>query len=100
MPVPKSRSRVIVETLHPAIDSRFPIKRVAGEQVEVEADVFAEGHDEIGVALLYHRDNAAEWTSVPMKPLGNDRWSARFTVTDLGFWRYTVQGWIDHFKSW
>src|SRR5262245_64753201 len=101
MPVPKSRTRVIVEEVQPEIDAgRFPVKRVAGEQVEVETDVFAEGHDEIGVALLYRRDGAADWTAVPMRPLGNDRWAARFSVTELGSYRYTVRGWVDHFKTW
>ncbi len=35
-----------------------------------------------------------------MEPLGNDRWRASFRVQELGHYRYTVQGWVDHFKTW
>ncbi|HJR75810.1 MAG TPA: maltotransferase domain-containing protein, partial [Nitrospiraceae bacterium] len=40
------RRRVIIEGVRPAIDGgRFPIKRVVGQSVVVEADVFTDGHD-------------------------------------------------------
>src|SRR5262245_15653651 len=101
MPVPSSRTRVILENVQPEIDAgRFPIKRILGEEVTVEADAFAEGHDEIAVVLLHRRDGETTWTRVPMQPLGNDRWTARFLVTEPGFHRYTAQGWVDHFRSW
>ncbi len=32
--------------------------------------------------------------------LANDRWRGEFAVTELGQYRYTLQAWIDHFKSW
>ena len=35
-----------------------------------------------------------------MQPLGNDRWEASFQVTELGFYLYTVEAWVNHFKSW
>ncbi|EQD72179.1 hypothetical protein B1B_03962, partial [mine drainage metagenome] len=35
-----------------------------------------------------------------MQPLGNDRWRAEFAVTELGEYRYTVEGWIDAFTTW
>ncbi len=101
MPIPRSRARVVVENVVPAVDSgRFAIKRTVGESVEVEADVFADGHDEIGVELLYRREDESDWSSVPMTSLGNDRWTGSFTVRDVGPHRYCVRGWVDHFKSW
>ena len=40
------RGRVVIERVSPQIDcGRFPVKRVVGETVVVEADVFADGHD-------------------------------------------------------
>jgi alpha-1,4-glucan:maltose-1-phosphate maltosyltransferase-like protein len=39
------RRRVVIEQVSPEIDcGRFAIKRVIGETVVVEADVFADGH--------------------------------------------------------
>src|SRR5436190_10305313 len=101
MPVARSRSRVIVENVQPEIDcGRFAVKRVVGETVEVEADVFTDGHDEISVALLHRKDGDSAWTRVPMKSLGNDRWAGRFVVTEMGSHRYSVEGWIDPFRTW
>jgi starch synthase (maltosyl-transferring) len=95
------RHRIIVESVTPEVDGgRYPIKRTMGEDVVVEADVFTDGHDLLGVALLYRRDRDPEWIEVPMVLLTNDRWQASFRVTDLGRYRYTVTGWIDHFQTW
>ena len=51
---PALQRRVIVEGLHPEVDAgRFPIKRTAGEDVVVGADIFTDGHDSLAAALLY-----------------------------------------------
>jgi starch synthase (maltosyl-transferring) len=93
--------RVIIEELKPEIDGgRFPIKRVIGERVVVEADIFADGHDSISALLLYRKENDPEWTETPMEPLVNDRWRGSFVVVELGRYRYTVLAWVDQFKSW
>ena len=97
----EGRHRIIVESVTPEIDGgRFPIKRTIGEDVVVEADVFTDGHDLLGVALLYRRDRDPQWIEAPMAFLTNDRWQASFRVTDLGRYRYTVNGWVDHFQTW
>jgi starch synthase (maltosyl-transferring) len=101
MPVVKNRARVVIENVTPEIDGgRFAIKRVVGESVHVEADAFADGHDEISVALLHRKESAKEWVSTPMKALGNDRWAGEFSVKEIGTHRYCVRGWVDHFKTW
>ena len=93
--------RVVIEGIYPEVDGgRFPIKRVVGETVVVHADVHADGHDALAAVLLHRRQGDAEWTEVPMEPLGNDRWRAAFTVAELGRYEYTVEGWIDRFASW
>jgi starch synthase (maltosyl-transferring) len=93
--------RVIVEAVKPEIDAgRFAIKRTVGEEVVVEADLFADGHDALSGLLLYRREAEAAWSEVPLVPLVNDRWRASFRVTELGRYRYTVEGWVDHFKTW
>ncbi|MGE5249905.1 MAG: alpha-1,4-glucan--maltose-1-phosphate maltosyltransferase [Bacteroidota bacterium] len=97
----EGRSRVIIEDVTPEIDGgRFPIKRVVGDETVVEADIVADGHDALSCALLYRREADGAWNEVPMEPLGNDRWRASFKVEELGIYRYTLRGWIDHFKSW
>ncbi|HWQ84516.1 MAG TPA: maltotransferase domain-containing protein [Anaerolineales bacterium] len=97
----EGRSRVIIEDVQPNIDAgRFPIKRILGEETRVEADILADGHDALACALLYRKEGDENWSEVPMEPLLNDRWQASFTVQEPGIYLYTVQGWVDHFKTW
>ena len=97
----EGRRRVVVEGVTPEIDcGRFPIKRTVGESVVVEADVFADGHDALSCTVLYRWDGDSEWAEAPMEPLANDRWRGRFRVAQMGRYTYTVQAWIDRFKSW
>jgi starch synthase (maltosyl-transferring) len=94
------RQRVIVARVSPEIDcGRFAIKRVVGESVIVEADVFADGHDLVFCQILY-KQNGHELQASPMKSLGNDRWRGEFTVRELGSYCYSVEGWIDRFATW
>ena len=95
------RSRVVIEAVEPQVNAgAFPIKRVVGDQVIVEADVFADGHDAVS-AIVRHKTSATdEWSEIRMRPLGNDRWRAEFRVTSVGQAFYTVSGWIDRFATW
>jgi starch synthase (maltosyl-transferring) len=93
--------RVVIEHVTPEIDAgQFPIKRTPGEDVVVEADVFADGHDVVVAHLLWRRAGESAWGEVPMEPLGNDRWRARFTPTELAGYDYTIEGWVDRYETW
>jgi len=95
------RLRVVVDQVRPEIDGgRFPIKRVIGDSVIVEAAVFADGHDQISCRLLHRHRSENTWHVSPMVALGNDLWRGDFRVTQLGKYLYSVEGWVDHFKSW
>ena len=99
-PTMDGRHRVVIARLSPEIDcGRFPIKRVVGETVVVEADVFGDSHDLVTCQILYWQGGHELQTS-PMRPLGNDRWRGEFSVREPGGCRYTVEGWIDHFETW
>jgi starch synthase (maltosyl-transferring) len=96
-----TKVRVVIENITPQVDcGRFPIKRVVGEAVAVEADVFADGHDVVRCVLLYRSERAAEWSRIPMAPIGNDRWTARFVPREMGRYRFTVSAWVDHLATW
>jgi starch synthase (maltosyl-transferring) len=95
------RHRVVIERVSPEIDcGRFAIKRVVGERVVVEADVFADGHDQVACQILFWRNESKEPQTSPMEPLGNDRWRGSFSIRELGRYRYTVEGWVDRFQTW
>ena len=92
---------MVIEAVYPEIDAgRFAVKRVVGESVVVEADIFADGHDTLGAVLKYRHESDSEWTEVPLTPLVNDRWRGRFIVTKIGSYRYTIEGWVDAYRTW
>ncbi|MBV9181007.1 MAG: alpha-1,4-glucan--maltose-1-phosphate maltosyltransferase [Acidobacteria bacterium] len=93
--------RVVIERVSPEIDcGRFAVKRVVGEIVVVEANVFADGHDQVACQILFWRKEQKQRHSSPMTPLGNDRWRGSFAVEEIGEYNYTVEGWIDRFETW
>jgi len=93
--------RVVIERVEPEIDGgRFPIKRTVGERVRVRADIFADGHDLLGAAILFRAADKTEWIEEPMHLVENDRWEGTFKVDALGRYAYTVIAWVDHLRTW
>jgi len=93
--------RVVIRGVQPELEcGRYPIKRVVGESVVVEADIFADGHDSIAAVIRYRHADDEAWSEVLMDALWNDRWRAEFTVENLGQYIYTITGWVDPFKTW
>jgi len=100
-PPDQGRRRVVIEGIRPEVDGgRFAVKRVTGEAVVVEADIFADGHDSLSAVLQWRRSEDQGWQEEAMEALANDRWRASFTVGDPGVYHYRVIGWADAFKSW
>ncbi len=97
----EGRGRVIIGGVSPEVDGgRFPAKRTVGDLVQVEADVFTDGHDSISALLRSRHESAAEWNESAMRALVNDRWTGNFSVTALGRYRYTILAWVDHWETW
>ncbi len=96
----EGRKRIIIEDVEPELDcGHFPAKRVVGEKVVVRADVYADGHDVIGAALLFWREGDPPRES-RMKRLVNDRWEGEFAVLETGLYFYSIEGWVDHQHTW
>src|SRR5690349_1047020 len=71
---------VVIENLQPLIDGgRYPIKRVVGEDLVVEADVFKDGHDVVAAALRWRIVGENEWHDTAMTFIDNDRWRGACT---------------------
>src|SRR6202453_1415089 len=97
----EGRSRVVIENVEPELDcGRFPIKRIVDDTVSVQADVFGDGHDEVRARLLWKQEADPDWQATEMRPLGNDRWQGEFAVKQVGLYRYTIVGEVDHFGTW
>ena len=100
-PLLDGRQRVVVENVWPEVDGgRFPIKRVLGEEVRVEADVFCDGHDVVHSVLMHRRQGESAWHETPLDALGNDRYAACFAVPEEGVYEYTLSAWVDAYATW
>ena len=122
-------ARFVIEDISPAVDAgRFAVKRIAGEPVEVWADIFRDGHDVAAAALRWRRidgrggqgnqtglgaktglgektglgDKSGEkiWHRQPMLFVDNDRWRAVFVPPEPGRYAFAVEAWTDRFGSW
>ncbi|MBV9387101.1 MAG: alpha-1,4-glucan--maltose-1-phosphate maltosyltransferase [Chroococcidiopsidaceae cyanobacterium CP_BM_ER_R8_30] len=97
----EGRRRVQIEGVSPEIDGgRFPIKRTIGEEVQIEVDMFSDGHDAVAGTIIYRPKTSQQWREAPLSPLVNDRWQGVFTVSEIGRYAYTIVGWVDHFLTW
>lgn len=97
----KRTPRVVVEHVRPEVDGgRFPVKREVGDVVEVEADVFADGHVEVACELRWRHESEGSWCQAPMVPLGNDRWRSVFELTKTGAYRFDIRAAVDEYGTW
>src|SRR6185503_20248756 len=98
---PPERRRVVIANVTPQVDGgRYAVKRVIGDTVLVEADVYAEGHDELTVLLMYRPQGEDKWRPVAMKPGYDARWSGEFCADVMGNYYFTVMAWPDRFLTW
>ncbi len=97
------QSRIVIEHLTPQLEGgRYPIKRAVGEELEVRADVFRDGHDVLTVVLKHRPSDERLWTETPMSCVnpGLDHWAGRFRLERAATYLYTIEAWTDVFESW
>jgi starch synthase (maltosyl-transferring) len=103
VPLPKTNTpppRIQILEVEPQVDcGRFPVKRVAGERVDVAARIFRDGHDVLGAAVRYRPAGASRWQEAPLEPRGNDHWSGSFPVDRPGAWSFRIEAWTDRIAS-
>lgn len=90
--------RIAIENITPQVDDgRFAVKRIVGDTVIVEADIFADGHDLLSAALLYRARDELEWRRARMVLSENDRWQGFFLLDRLGRFDFQVEAWKNPF---
>src|SRR2546428_12659771 len=90
---------VAIENLQPLLDSgRYPIKRIVGEDLVVEADIFKDGHDVVAAVLKWRVLGKRRWQETPMVHIDNDRWRGVCTLYQSVTYEYTVEAWADVFR--
>jgi starch synthase (maltosyl-transferring) len=93
---PDLRQRVVIENVHPEVDEgRYPAKATVGIPVRIEADIYADNHEEIAADILL-----PDGGRISMQALGNDRWQGQVAWGDTGLHTCAIEAWIDHFERW
>ncbi len=88
--------RLVVEAVTPTTgDGSYPVRRVVGETLRVEADVFGDGHEQLAAELQWRPLDQPGWSAVPMRALENDRWEASFPLQRMGRYAFRVEAWLD-----
>jgi starch synthase (maltosyl-transferring) len=95
------QTRIIIENVVPQIDcGSFAIKRIVGQNINVSADVFSDGHDILECCVKFKHENDKKWQEIRMIPKENDQWTADFKVEKQGYYTYFVEGWVDYALNW
>ena len=79
-----------------------PATSVVGEEFEVSATVFREGHDAVRATAVLVGPEGDRRVTVAMRPgaPGTDRWHATVAADEMGEWSIVVEGWGDPFGTW
>ncbi|MFZ0040158.1 MAG: alpha-1,4-glucan--maltose-1-phosphate maltosyltransferase [Solirubrobacteraceae bacterium] len=104
-PTAQAPRRIVIQYPAPAVDGgRFAAKRCVGDEIEVSADVFRDGHELIRAVVRYRGPGDSQWQESELARvdahLGGVRWAGRFSVDRPGRWQYTVEAWTDVFGTW
>ena len=90
--------RLVLEGITPRVSGGdFAVKKVVGDRITIEADAYADGHEQLAAELLWRAEDEEDWHRVPMAALGNDRWRGEIVPDRLGRYRFAIEGWIDVF---
>jgi starch synthase (maltosyl-transferring) len=105
MPKPPPPPRIHIQYPQPTVDAgRYPAKRTVGDLVEVEADVFRDGHEKLRAVIVHKAAGARSARESELHPIdahhNGVRWAGSFVVDAPGRWDWTIEAWTDHFATW
>lgn len=90
-----------IEDVYPVVDAgRFPVKRIVGENIEIWADIYRDGHDVVAAALVWRLERDRDWHREPMRHDSNDRWVGSFIPQESGRYVCAIEAWTDEFATW
>ncbi len=93
-------ARIVFESITPQVDDgKFPVRRILGDIVRVEADVLSDGHDKLAGEVRFRIQNETKFRAVPLTLIGNDRWFAEFPLEQLGRYVFKIVAWKDVYAS-
>jgi starch synthase (maltosyl-transferring) len=92
----------IVDVEPRVLDGARPAKAVPGEDFQVTATVFREGHDAVAANVVLTGPDGGHGPWAPMHELapGTDRYGTRVSADRRGEWTFHVEAWADPVATW
>ena len=95
--------RFPIEDVTPSVScGRYPAKAVVGELVPVTAVSYREGHDALGVNVVWQGPDGQAEPFTRMQPgtPGLDQWHALIKPDAVGRWSFTIEAFDDPYGTW
>lgn len=97
----KTRQRVCIEGVTPSVDGgRFPVKRIQGEPLPIQADIFTDGHEQLAAEVLLAAPGERQWERVPMQAHPNDVYQTSVELKHCGQYVFRIQAWRNAYLTW
>ena len=98
-------NRIPVTDIAPAVffgGEFVPVKAIAGEEIEISATIFREGHDALGADVLLFDNKGAQISRTRMRDHadGSDRFSTWIRIPARGDFTYLIESFDDSFATW
>ena len=97
------QQHIVIEGVSPTVDGGlYPIKRVVGDCLHVQADIFRDGHEKIAAQLRLgnQAQSSPQWTVEALHHVDNDRWEARVMLPAAASMIFCIDAWTDTFATW
>jgi starch synthase (maltosyl-transferring) len=100
VPLATDSARIGIEAITPQVDQgQFPVRKIVGELVGIEADLIADGHDKLAGEVLFRALDEQKFRAIPLRFLENDRWGANIPLERCGRHVFAVSAWKDAFAT-
>lgn len=93
---------ILIERVAPSIQcGAYPLKRVAGDTLTVQAQILRHGAARIRARVVWRGTGATPGSGTsPMSEMGRDRFAGEITLPETGTYHYFVEAWTDRFRTW
>ena len=94
--------RIPVADVFPIVDNgNRPAKSVVGEEFDITASVYREGHDAVNAnVVLTDPTGATSYLPMTCSNPGLDFWQVTVSAPTTGRWSFRVEGWSDPYGTW
>jgi starch synthase (maltosyl-transferring) len=95
------RQRAVIENVRPIVDGGAnAAKRIEGDRVKIEADIYGDGHDVVNAWVYVKHNSERKYSHCPLKALVNDAWEGHFSVDKIGQYHFYIEAWVDYALNW